>query len=166
MAAQPLSARAPGALVDGMHILVLANQTCPCPELHDYVHSALPGDAPSEVTVVAPALNNSRLAHFVSDSDEAIQDAELRLAQAIEGLKAENVSVQGQVGDARPITALEDALAVLEVDAVVLSTFPAGESHWLEDGLVEEAQARLSVPVHHFVTEYGLKGTGKDPVAS
>ena len=139
-----------------MHILVLANQTCPCPELHAFVHSELPGDAASEVTVIAPAINSSKLAHWVSDSDEAIQDAELRLAQAVDGLKADGVAVRGQVGDAHPLTALEDALSLFEIDAVVLSTFPHGESHWQEDGLVEQAQARLSVPVHHFVTEYGL----------
>lgn len=148
-----------------MHILVLANQTCPCPELHQFVHSQL-GDMPSEVTVVAPALNNSKVAHWVSDSDEAIHDAELRLAQAIDGLKADGVAVGGQVGDAKPIVALEDALAVLDIDAVVLSTFPAGESHWLEDGLVEDAKARLSVPVHHFVTEYGLQDARKEAATS
>lgn len=139
-----------------MHILVLANQTCPCAELHEYVHRALPGGAPSEVTVVAPALNNSKVAHWVSDSDEAVRDAELRLAQAIDGLKADGVAVRGQVGDAKPIVALEDALSLHRIDAVVLSTFPTGESHWLEEDLVKEAQARLTVPVHHFVTEYGL----------
>lgn len=138
-----------------MHILVLANQTCPCPELHEFVHSELGGES-SEVTVIAPALNDSRLAHWVSDSDEAVRDAELRLAQAIDGLKADGVAVRGQVGDAHPLTALEDALAVLEIDAVVLSTFPQADSHWQEDGLVEKAQAQLDVPVHHFVTEYGL----------
>jgi len=138
-----------------MHILVLANLTCPCPALHDYVHAEI-GDRLAEVTVVAPALNNSKVAHWVSDSDEAFEDAELRLAQAVEGLKGDGVAVRGQVGDADPLTALEDALAVFEADAVVISTFPPGKSHWQEKGLLEDAQARLSVPVHHFVTEYGL----------
>ncbi len=139
-----------------MHIIVLADQTCPCPALHAFVHDQL-AERPSEVTVVAPALNSSKLAHWVSDSDEALQDAELRLAQAIDGLKADGVAVRGQVGDASPMTALEDALSVIDADAVVLSTFPAGKSHWLEKGLVEEATTRLDVPVHHFVTEYGLE---------
>jgi len=136
------------------------------PPLHAYVHSKLPGDAPSEVTVVAPALNKSRVAHWVSDSDKAVRNAELRLAQAIEGLKADGVAVRGQVGDAKPIAALEDAHAIFDVDAVVLSTFPPGESHWLERGLVEDAKARLSVPVHHFVTEYGLDEAEPEAVAS
>lgn len=148
-----------------MHILVLANQTCPCPELHQFVHSEI-GDMPSEVTVIAPALNNSKVAHWVSDSDEAVRDAELRLAQAVEGLKANQVAVQGQVGDADPLVALEDAVHLHAIDAVVLSTFPAGESHWQENGLVEKAMKRLSVPVHHFVTEYGLDESRKGTIAS
>lgn len=144
-----------------MHILVLANRTCPCPALHEFVHNEL-GERLAEVTIVAPALNESKLAHWVSDSDEALQDAELRLAQAIEGLKADGVAVRGQVGDADPLTALEDALAVFEIDAVVLSTFPDSDSHWLENGLVGKAQAKLDVPVHHFVSEYGLAEARKE----
>lgn len=136
------------------HILVLANRTCPCPGLHDFVLEQLT-ERPAHVTVVAPALNDSRLAHWVSDTDEARAVAMQRLEQAVEGLTTDGVTVSGRVGDAKPLTAIEDALAESSVDLLVISTFPPGESHWLENGLVEGAE-RLPVPVRHYVSEYGL----------
>lgn len=85
---------------------------------------------------------------------------------SIEGLKADGIAVRGQVGDADPLTALEDALSVFEADAVVISTLPPGESHWQEKGLLGDAEARLSVPVHHFVTEYGLDEARRERTAN
>ena len=139
------------------HVLVLANRTCPCPGLHDFVHAQLT-ERPAEVTVVAPALNDSRLAHWVSDTDEAVEAAAERLEQAIQGLTTDGVAVSGHVGDAKPLTAIEDALARFPVDLLVLSTFPPGQSHWLEDGLLE-ATGDLAIPVRHYVSEYGLDRT-------
>lgn len=135
-------------------VLVLANRTCPCPGLHDFVHEQLT-ERPAEVIVVAPALNDSRLAHLVSDTDEARVAAAERLEQAVEGLTTDGVTVSGHVGDAKPLTAIEDARSQFPADLLVLSTFPPGESHWLEDGLLEGAQ-ELSTPVRHYVSEYGL----------
>lgn len=136
------------------HVLVLANRTCPCPGLHAFVHAQLT-ERPAEVVIVAPALNDSRLAHWVSDTDEAQAAAAERLSLAEAGLTTEGVTVSGHVGDAKPLTAIEDALSRFPVDLLILSTFPPGESHWLEEGLLEAAE-RLPVPVRHYVTEYGL----------
>ena len=146
------------------HVLGLANRTCPCPELHGFVHAQLPA-RPARITVVAPALNDSRLAHFVSDTGKAVAAAAGRLEQAIEGLTIEGVTVTGRVGDAKPITALEDALAQDRVDLIVLATFPRGKSHWLESGL-REAVDELGVPVRHFMTEYGLDDSPDERVAT
>jgi hypothetical protein len=53
------------------------------------------------------------------------------------------------------LTAIEDALSQFPADLLILSTFPPGESHWLEDGLLDAVEG-LSVPVRHYVSEYGL----------
>jgi hypothetical protein len=45
--------------------------------------------------------------------------------------------------------------ALGHADAVVISTFPSAESHWLEEGLVERATERLEIPVHQYVLEHG-----------
>ncbi len=134
-------------------ILVVANRTCPCPALHDHVHGRLT-ERPAEVLVVAPALN-SRLKHWLSDSDGAAAQAHERLDLALDGMRTDGVAVRGVVGDAEPLHAIEDVLEEFQADEVIISTHPPGDSHWLETGLLERARERLDVPVTHFTSEYG-----------
>jgi hypothetical protein len=139
-----------------MHrILVIANRTCPCPALQDLVAERAAYHGEHEVLLVAPALN-SRLAHLMSDTDAAVAAARERVEGAVARLSERGLRVRGQVGDAEPLTAIEDALAVFAADEVMIATHPPGHSHWLERGLVVKAQARLSVPVRHVVSEYAL----------
>ncbi len=138
---------------DRGNILVIANRTCECPALHEDIASrAAPG---AEVLVVAPALN-SRVRHWVSDSDGAVKAAKERLAAAVEELHRRDVNARGEVGDADPLHAIEDALASFDAQEILLSTHPPGRSHWLEKGLVEQARQRFQQPVTHLVSGYGL----------
>jgi hypothetical protein len=61
--------------------------------------------------------------------------------------------VRGEVGDAEPLQAIEDALRTFGADEIVLSTHPEGRSHWLEQGLVEEARRRFALPITHIVVD-------------
>lgn len=135
------------------NILVIANRTCECPALHeDIAARAAPG---ADVLVVAPALN-SRVRHWVSDSDGAVRAAHERLAAAVSELHSRGVNARGEVGDAEPLHAIEDALVNFDADEILLSTHPPGRSHWLEKGLVEQARERFEAPVTHLVSGYGL----------
>lgn len=139
-----------------MHrILVVANETCPCPALLEAIAERFGTGAEHEVRFVAPALN-SRLKHYVSDVDEAVRAARERLDEAIGFLRDEGINASGEVGDGDPYVALHDALADFEADEVMLSTHPPERSHWLEGGLVERAQEDLHVPVEHVVSAYGV----------
>lgn len=136
------------------HILVIANRTCECPALHeDIAGRAAPG---ADVLVVAPALN-SRLRHWVSDTDEATIAARQRLDAAVEELRRRGVAVRGEVGDAEPLQAIDDALVDFAADEILLSTHPPGDSHWLEKGLLEKARERFDPPVTHLVSGFGLQ---------
>lgn len=138
---------------DRGNILVIANRTCECPALHEDIASrAAPG---AEVLVVAPALN-SRVRHWVSDSDGAVKAARERLASAVQELQVRGVNARGEVGDAEPLHAIADALVGFKAEQILLSTHPPGKSHWLEKGLVEQAQERFEAPVTHLVSGYGL----------
>ncbi|HSO97855.1 MAG TPA: hypothetical protein VLP43_02815 [Solirubrobacteraceae bacterium] len=88
-------------------ILVIANRTCPCPTLVDEV-ARRAGETPTEVLVVAPALN-SRLRHWVSDVDGAIARAHDRVELAVAELRERGVSTRGEVGDSDPMVAIADA---------------------------------------------------------
>jgi nucleotide-binding universal stress UspA family protein len=135
-----------------LRVLLVANRTCPCPGLLDFVADRAAG---GQVHVVAPALN-SRLRHYVSDTDASIAAARERLAQAAEGLASRLSSVSTAVGDGDPLVAIADALARFRADEIVIGTLPPGHSNWLEKGLVDKARARFALPVTHIATEYGL----------
>lgn len=139
---------------DTHRLLVVANRTCPCPGLADEIHACLDG-RPGRVHVVAPALNK-RLRHHVSDSDEAVRQATERLAVAVELLRQAGIAGSSEVGDADPLVAVEDALAVFPAHGVLISTWPQGRSNWLEKDLLMRARERLSVPVDHVVSRYDL----------
>ena len=135
-------------------ILVVANRTCPCPMLLDEVARRV-SDAPIDVLVVVPALN-SRLRHWLSDIDDAVSRAHDRLEVALADLRTRGVSADGEVGDANPLVAIDDALAHFPASAIVIATLPPGQSNWLERGLIDKARARFDVPVTHLVSTEGL----------
>ena len=135
-------------------ILVIANRTCPCPTLADEIERRAHED-PTDVLVVAPALN-SRLRHWVSDVDGAVARAHERVDLAVGELRARGIRARGEVGDANPVVAIDDALATFPAEAMIIVTYPPGESNWLERGLVEKAGARYDVPITHLVSSYGL----------
>lgn len=139
-------------------LLVVANRTCPCPALIDLVAARATLD--TEVLVVSPALNR-RLRHWVSDTDGAMAAARERLELALGLLGDAGVSAGGEIGDADPLQAIEDALARFPADALIVSTHPPGESNWLEKDLVQRAEERFELPVTHLVSSYGLLAGGR-----
>lgn len=139
-------------------ILVISNRTCPCPTLVDEV-ARRASDTPAEVLVVAPALN-SRVRHWVSDVDDAVARAQVRVEFAVGELRERGVSARGQVGDSDPMLAIADALANFPATEIVIATHPAGQSNWLERGLIENAAARFDLPITHLVSSYGLLQAG------
>jgi hypothetical protein len=135
-------------------ILVIANQTCPCEMLVDEV-AARVSTAQDEVLIIAPALN-SRLRHWVSDIDGALARAHERVESAVAGMRVRGITARGQVGDANPLSAIEDALATFAATEIVIATYPPGQSNWLERRLIENATLRFDQPITHLVSTYGL----------
>ncbi len=101
---------------------------------------------------VAPALN-SRLRHWVSDTDGAVTDAMARLDRAVADLRETGIDARGEVGDADPLNTMSDSLAVFDADEVIISTHPPGRSHWLERNVVGAARERFDVPIAHVVVD-------------
>lgn len=132
-------------------ILAIANETLDGDPLHQLIDSQA-GDLPAEVLVVAPALN-SRLRHWLSDGDAARHAAEERLARSVERLDALGILAHGWVGDADPIEAIADALAVFEADQLIISTHPPERSNWLTRDVVQRARERFALPTAHVVVD-------------
>ncbi|WP_354700316.1 hypothetical protein DSM112329_00584 [Paraconexibacter sp. AEG42_29] len=133
-------------------LILVANRTCPCPGLLEDIADRATRSC-GEVLVVAPALN-SRVRHWVSDTDAALAAAGARLRYAVEHLRSAGVVADGEVGDADPLVAIEDAMTAFPPDVVILSTWPAESSNWLERDLVGRARARFDIPIEHLVSRY------------
>jgi hypothetical protein len=133
-------------------ILVVANETVEGAELLTTIRDRVAGGR-VEVYVVCPALN-SKLRHWTSDEDSAREAAQARLDRSIARLDSAGMSAQGEIGDADPVQAVEDALRVFGgADEIVLSTHPEGRSHWLERGVVAAMRDRFDVPLTHVVVD-------------
>jgi hypothetical protein len=132
-------------------ILVVANETVGGDELRHLLERKAERVS-EEILLVCPALN-SRVRTWTSDEDGARAAAQERLDASLARLHAEGVTARGEIGDGDPLQALEDALRTFPADEIVVSTHPPGRSHWLEQGVVEQARLRYDVPITHVVVD-------------
>lgn len=97
------------------------------------------------VFVVAPAVN-SRLRRWLSDEDGARRRAEERLEAFVERLERAGRHISGRVGDADPVLAIADTLAMFAADEIVVSAH-AESSRRLAREVAERARERFALPV-------------------
>ena len=131
-------------------LLVVANETVAGRALREEVVRRAQGE--TDVLVVCPALN-SQLRHWASDEDHAREVAQARLDESLAALAEEGVVARGEVGDADPVQAIDDALRTFGADEIVVSTHPPGRSNWLEKGVVARARESFDVPLTHVVVD-------------
>lgn len=128
-----------------MKLLVLATD----PVDADAVRRALPEDDldGAEVLVVSPAVNESAVAFWVSDSDEAIDEAESAAERTAAGLRDRGAQARGTTGESEPLLALQDALATFPADRVLVFVREEDAARYREDDVLGEAQRRFDLPV-------------------
>jgi hypothetical protein len=134
-------------------ILVVANETVAGHELSELLGQKA-GGGREDVLLVCPALN-SKLRTWTSDEDGARAAAQSRLDTSLARLAELGIKARGEIGDGDPLQAIEDSLREFPADEIVVSTHPPGRSHWLEQGVVENARSRYDVPVTHVVVDLG-----------
>ena len=139
---------APG---DRKKILVVANETVAGRALRGEIVRRTQ-EAEANVFVVCPALN-SPLRHWTSDEDGARARAQERLEASLGALAEEGVEARGEVGDADPLQAIEDALRTFGADEIIISTHPPGRSNWLEKDVIAHARERFDLPIKHVVVD-------------
>jgi hypothetical protein len=126
-----------------MKVLVLTSE----PIDADAVRAALGDEAEgAEVLVVSPALNDSPVAFWVSDSDEAIGKASEVAQETVERLEEGGLDAAGDTGESEPLRALEDAMTTFPADRVVVFAHPKEQRAYREEEIAE-AEQRLGVPV-------------------
>jgi hypothetical protein len=105
----------------------------------------------AEVLVISPATNESKLAFWVSDPDEAIAEAGAAQEETVERLEEEGIDAAGDTGESEPAVAIQDALATFAADRIVIFSHPEGDRDYREDDGLADAQERFGVPVTHAV---------------
>jgi GABA permease len=135
----------------GRRVLVVANQTASSPALISALRERAE-DGPVSFHLIVPALN-TRLRHWLSDTDGAVSAARGRGNDALATLTSHGLTVSMEIGDSVPLLAIDDALAQFHVDEIVISTLPPDQSHWLEHDLVQLTRRRFNVPVRHVVAD-------------
>jgi hypothetical protein len=105
----------------------------------------------AEVLVISPATNRSKVAFWVSDTDEAIAEADAAQEETVERLEEEGVDAAGDTGESEPAVAVQDALATFAADRIVIFSHPESDRDYREDAGLEDAEARFGVPVTHAV---------------
>jgi hypothetical protein len=143
---------------DRYRILVVANQTLSGRALRDEI-SQRGHRGEAQLKVVCPALN-SKIKHWTNEEDQARAEAQQRLERLLEGLRSQGLEAGGDIGDADPVQAMEDALRLYSADEVIISTHPPGRSNWLEHDVVSRAQERFDLPVTHVVVDLEREQAG------
>jgi hypothetical protein len=132
-------------------VLVVANRTLTGAELRAELHRRAASG--SEFHIVAPILC-SRIHYIASDVDSELEEARGRLYTALDMAQAEGLTVTGKTGDPNAaFGAIEDELRRYGADELIISTYPRGESNWLETGIVDRLRDELDIPVTHVVVK-------------
>jgi len=126
--------------------LVVANQTLGGGHLLALLREL--ADGPSQFHVLVPA--TPPVDHLWTEA-EAVVTARRRLDTAIERFREVGIEATGEVGDGRPLQAIDDVLAREAFDEIVLSTLPPRLSRWLRLDLVHRVQTTFGLPVRHVI---------------
>lgn len=138
-----------------MRLLVIANETCASRAVVDAVRERVAqASGPAEVVVIAPALSSSRLSHWLtSDVSANRSDAADRLEHSLDALRAAGIDADGNLGDADPLQALDDAIRIHSPTEVLIATHTPARSKWLERKFVDKARRATNLPIEHIVVD-------------
>ena len=129
--------------------LIVANRTLGGEHLLDEVRRRMP-DSEATFHLVVPATPPGD--HAWTEG-EARTLARQRLDRAIEALRQLGADVDGEVGDANPLLAIDDAMRGQAFDEIILSTLRPGLSRWLKLDLPDRLKTHVTIPVTHIVGE-------------
>jgi len=137
-------------------VLVVANETIAGRPLMEAVRARHEAHDDAHFHLLVPS---TRPRHGNIIYDEAVRDAaQVRVDLALSYVSNLGIQATGEVGDADPYTATQDATAVFHPDEIILSTHPATTSGWLRRDLVDRIRASSGVPVDHVVTDLDREG--------
>jgi len=128
-----------------IRVLVVAHKTAATPALIAAVRERA-GRGPAQFTLLVPN-PTSGLNRMSDEEGRGASDAEQVLALALPLLsEAAHAPVEGLVGDANPLDAVQDAVNVQGFDEIIISTLPHRVSRWLHLDLPSKLNG-LGLPI-------------------
>jgi GABA permease len=135
-------------------VLVLANETVTSGELLDELRR-IDAEGTATYFVCVPAspveTGQAAAARPLGVRDATAQAAQQRLDYTLTTLRSENLSVEGELGDHRPLRALDNAVDAFGPDQIVIATRPLEDSVWQRYEVVDRARSAHPIPVTHVV---------------
>lgn len=144
---------------EARRVLVVSNAALRAQELQQALISAA-GKRPTVYRLVVPAVEQSpltgehsayatvgELAHPEEHRLSGDTLAEHRRDEAVQRLRREGLDVDGVVGHADPLRAVQTALRDFKADEVFVGTLPRARSGWLDADLPTQIERRYGVPV-------------------
>jgi len=134
------------------HVLVVANETLAGEELLDAVRRRA-AEGPIRAIVIAPV--NEPRAGYVVYRNSRRATAGRRIDRMIAELRAAGIPAHGDVFEGGPVAAVEDVLALEDVDELIVSTHPEEKSGWVRKKNVLSELRRLAGdrPFTHVVSD-------------
>ena len=133
-------------------VLVVANETLAGNELLDAVRRRAE-QGPIRAVVIAPV--NEPRAGYVVYRNSRRASAGRRVDRMVAELHAEGIPAHGDVFEGGPIAAVEDVLALEDIDELIVSTHPEEKSGWLrrKNVLAEFRRLAGDRPFEHVVSD-------------
>jgi hypothetical protein len=120
------------------NVLVIANRTVDSPELREALVARC-GRTPATFTILVPSAPSERPVALAG------------LTAALERLREAGLEVDGVLGDADPMIAIEESWNPAEFDEVIVSTLPTHTSKWLLIDLPHRVARITGASVTHVV---------------
>lgn len=138
------------------HVLVVVNETLSGNELLDAVRRRAE-QGPIRTVVIAPV--NEPTAGYVVYRNSRRATAGRRVDRMVAALRAAGIPAHGDVFEGGPIAAVQDVLALEDVDELIVSTHPAEKSGWLRRKNVLAELRRLAGdrPFEHVVSDVAAR---------
>lgn len=130
-------------------ILILAHRTATGPHLERLVQKRM-AERACRFTLIVPAQSPEGMTWT---EGQAVQETQRVVDEAVALFRSLGATIEGVVGDRRPLLAVDDYLRHDDVDEIIVSTFPAGASRWLRQDLPHRVDRTYDVPVTHVVDD-------------
>jgi phosphopantetheine adenylyltransferase len=138
------------------HVLVVANETLAGEELVDAVRTRAE-QGPIRTVVIAPV--NEPSGGYVVYRNSRRASAGRRVDRMVAALRAAGIPAHGDVFEGGPIAAVQDVLALEDVDELIVSTHPQQTSGWLRKKNVLAELRRLAGnrPFQHVISDVAAR---------